>query len=314
MENKLEEYRSTSEFPKNRKTVVTIGTFDGVHIGHRAILKRLMESAKKNGLESVLLTFFPHPRMVLQADNDLKLLNTLDEKKALLKELGLNHLVVHPFTKEFSRLTAVEYVRDILVNQLHAKRIIIGYDHRFGRNRTADIHDLYEFGETYHFEVEEISAKELDDVAVSSTKIRAALNEGDIETANRYLGYQYQLNGTIVPGKGIGKTLGFPTANLKIIEDYKLIPKNGVYLTQSTIHGQQCYGLTSIGTNPTVGGENTTIETFFLDLDKDLYKQEISLKFLKWIRDEHKFESIDALKRAIQRDEVFAREFLKDHG
>jgi riboflavin kinase / FMN adenylyltransferase len=314
MENKLKEHLSTSTFHSNKGTVVTIGTFDGVHLGHKAILKRLVESARKESLESVLLTFFPHPRMVLQKDTDLKLLNTLSEKKELIASLGIDHLIIHPFTLEFSRLTAVEYVRDILVNQLHIKKIIIGYDHRFGRNRTANIVDLKEFGETYGFDVEEISAKELDDVAVSSTKIRNALREGDIDTANNFLGYLYTLHGTVVKGKGIGKNLGFPTANMKIEESYKLIPKNGVYLTAATVHGKRYNALTSIGTNPTVGGKEKTIETYLLDFSEDLYNLPLSLKFITWIREEQTFESVEKLKEAILQDEQFAKSYLTQNG
>lgn len=310
----MKEYRDISEFKSTNGTVVTIGTFDGVHIGHKAILTRMVEAAHNNNLEAVLLTFFPHPRMVLQNDDSLKLLNTLDEKKKLLSTIGIDHLVIHPFTKEFSRLTAVEYVRDILVNQLHAKKIIIGYDHRFGRNRTADISDLREYGDTYHFDVEEISAKELNDVTISSTKIRNALLEGDIETANNYLGYPYLINGTIAPGKGIGKTIGYPTANLKVDNNYKLIPKHGVYITQAVIDNKTRHGLTSIGTNPTVGGSDTTIETFFMDLDQDLYERPITLEFLSWIREEKTFQSMEELQQAISEDEEKARTYLRIHG
>ena len=310
----MKEYQDISEFKSTNGTVVTIGTFDGVHIGHRAILTRMVEAAHNNNLEAVLLTFFPHPRMVLQNDDSLKLLNTLDEKKKLLSTIGIDHLVIHPFTKEFSRLTAVEYVRDILVNQLHAKKIIIGYDHRFGRNRTADISDLREYGATYHFDVEEISAKELNDVTISSTKIRNALLDGDIETANSYLGYAFSIYGTIVPGKGIGKTMGYPTANLKVTNYYKLIPKHGVYITQATIDGSICHGITSIGTNPTVGGSSTTIETYFMDLDQDLYERPIALEFLSWIREEKTFQSVEELQQAISEDELKARMYLSTHG
>jgi len=310
----LKKYSSASVYKNDRQSVVTIGTFDGVHIGHTAILKRLVETAKKENLEATVLTFFPHPRMVLQQNVDIKLINTIDERTELLENTGLDHLVIHPFTHAFSRLTALEYVRDILVNSLKAKKIIIGYDHRFGRNRNADIEDLKEFGKTYNFEVEEISAKEIEDVAVSSTKIRKALNEGDVETANTYLGYFFMISGNVVMGKAIGRTINYPTANLKLKEPYKLIPKNGVYIVQSTIDGEKIFGITSIGTNPTVGGTEKTIETHFLNFNKDLYGREITIEFLKFIRDEETFDSVEVLKEEIRKDEIFAKQFLKDLG
>jgi riboflavin kinase/FMN adenylyltransferase len=308
----MNEFASAATYKNDRPCVVTIGTFDGVHIGHRALLKRLVATAKKEDLDSVVLTFFPHPRMVLQTDSNLKLINTISEKKSLLAETGLDHLIIHPFTHAFSRLTAVEYVRDILVNKLKAKKIIIGYDHRFGRNRTATIEDLREFGKTYHFEVEEISAQELDEVAISSTKIRKALNEGDITTANSYLGYPFMISGNVVKGKRIGRTLNYPTANLDVEEPYKMIPKNGVYVVQAIINSENVFGITSIGTNPTVGGTLKTIETYFLDFKGDLYNTPLTLQFLTHIRDEETFENKNALKAAIQKDEYFARNYLAD--
>ncbi|PKA83125.1 riboflavin kinase/FMN adenylyltransferase [Ulvibacter sp. MAR_2010_11] len=306
----MNEYLSAANYKNDRQSVVTIGTFDGVHIGHKAILQRVVNTAKKEKLDSVLLTFFPHPRLVLQTDTNLQLINTMDEKKALLDKTGLNHLVMHPFTHAFSRLTAVEYVRDILVNKLKAKKIIIGYDHRFGRNRTANIEDLKEFGKTYHFEVEEISAQELDEVAVSSTKIRKALLAGDITTANNYLGYHFMLSGTVVKGKSIGRTMDYPTANLHIEEPYKLVPKNGVYVVHATINSENVFGITSIGTNPTVGGTDKTIETYFLDFKEDLYQKNLTIEFLTHIRDEETFKDVKSLKEAITKDEAFARDFL----
>lgn len=306
----MNEYKSAASYTNKRPSVVTIGTFDGVHIGHKAILQKLVATAQKDNLDSVLLTFFPHPRMVLQKDANIKLINTLSEKKELLQQIGLDHLIIHPFTQSFSRLTAVEYVRDILVNKLNAKKIIIGYDHRFGRNRNADITDLKEFGKTYGFEVEEITAQELDDVAVSSTKIRKALNVGDIETANSYLGYPFMVSGTVVKGKAIGRTIDFPTANLQLEETHKLIPKDGVYVVQAAIQNKIIYGITSVGTNPTVGGKDKTIETYFLDFNEDLYDQPLKIEFITHIRDEETFNSVEALKAAIQKDEHFARTYL----
>jgi riboflavin kinase/FMN adenylyltransferase len=307
------EHKGAFSYKNDRSSVVTIGTFDGVHIGHAEILKRLVASSEKDNLDSVLLTFFPHPRMVLQENSDLKLINTLSEKKQRLQEIGINHLVIHPFTKEFSRLTAVEYVRDILVNQLKAKKVIIGYDHRFGRNRTANITDLIEFGKTYDFEVEEISAQELNEVAVSSTKIRKALEAGAIETANTFLGYAFTISGKVVTGKALGRTMDYPTANLKPTETYKLVPRNGVYLTEAIIDGTLVKGITSIGTNPTVGGTEKTIETYFLDFEKDIYGEKLQLRFITHIRDEETFKDLADLKTAIQKDEAFARTYLKTH-
>jgi len=308
----LKKYPSASAYKNDRQSIVTIGTFDGVHIGHKAILKRLVETAKKENLDSVVLTFFPHPRMVLQQKSDIKLINTINERTQLLENTGLEHLVIHPFTHAFSRLTALEYVRDILVNSLKAKKIIIGYDHRFGRNRNADIDDLKEFGKTYNFEVEEISAKELDDVAISSTKIRKALNEGDIDTANSYLGYHFMISGEVIKGKAIGRTIQYPTANLKLKESYKLVPKNGVYVVQSLIEGKRIFGITSIGTNPTVGGKEKTIETHFLNFNEDLYGKEITIEFLKFIRDEETFDSVEILRQEIIKDEKFAKQYLQE--
>ncbi len=308
----MEKYSSASAYKNDRQSIVTIGTFDGVHIGHKAILKRVVETAKKENLDSVVLTFFPHPRMVLQQHSEIKLLNTIEERTQLLAKTGLDHLVIHPFTHAFSRLTALEYVRDILVNSLKAKKIIIGYDHRFGRNRNADINDLKEYGRTYNFEVEEISAKELDDVAISSTKIRKALNEGDIETANNYLGYPFMISGEVVKGKAIGRTIKYPTANLKLKETHKLVPKNGVYIVQSIMEGERVFGITSIGTNPTVGGTEKTIETHFLNFNKNLYDKKITIEFLKYIRDEATFDSIEILRKEIIKDELFAKKYLKE--
>jgi len=307
----MEQIATTAEFKSNSQSVITIGTFDGVHVGHRAIIKRLVSSAKEEGLVSVVLTFFPHPRMVLQKDSDIKLINTLAEKKQLLQEIGLDYFVVEPFTYEFSRLTALQYVRDILVGQLKAKKIIIGYDHRFGRNRNADIQDLKKYGVEFGFEVEEISAQQLNEVSVSSTKIRKALAKGAIDTANTYLGYPFSITGTVTKGKALGRTIGYPTANLHVSQTYKLIPKNGVYVVKALIDNTLTYGITSIGTNPTVGGTAKSIETFFLDTHTDLYDKHLQLYFLEHIREEATFNNLEDLKKAIQKDEAFARNYIQ---
>ena len=298
----METVQSIIKYDKKQSTAITIGTFDGVHIGHKTILERLINNAKDLGLRSTVLTFFPHPRMVLQKDGDIKLLNTIAEKKMILEDLGLDLLIIHPFTKEFSRLSATEFVRDILVNQLKTKKIIIGYDHRFGRNRTANISDLRAFGNALDFEVEEISAKEVDAVSVSSTKIRKALEEGDIETANKFLGYDYMLTGTVKKGKGLGRQLSFPTANLFIDTPYKLIPKNGVYVVHALIEGLKVFGMMNIGYNPTVSGKRKSIEVHFFDFDKDLYDNPLQVQIIDRLRDEHKFDSVDALKVQLGKD------------
>lgn len=309
----LKIHKGANAFKGEKQTVVTIGTFDGVHAGHQKIIKRLVDAAMIENLESVIFTFFPHPRMVLQKESGLKLINTIIERTETLEKTGIDHLVVHPFTQQFSRLTAQEFVRDILVNRLKAKKVIIGYDHRFGRNRTADINTLKQFGEEYGFDVEEITKQEVDQVAVSSTKIRNALLEGKVEQANNYLQTPFSLKGTVVRGRGLGKEFNYPTANLKIKEDYKLIPKNGVYVVRSTINSENYFGMMNIGTNPTVGGEEQTIETYFFNLDEDLYGRDLRIEMLVRIRDEKKFNSIDSLKIAMKQDEAFSRQYISDN-
>lgn len=306
-------HNSIENFNKSINTAITIGTFDGVHIGHKKIIERIVATAKGNGLESAILTFYPHPRMVLQQDTDLKLLTTIEEKQAILKETGLDHLIVQPFTKEFSRLTALEFIKDILVDGLNTKKIIIGYDHRFGRNRTANIKDLIEYGNTFNFEVEEISAQEINDVSVSSTKIRKALHEGNVTTANSYLGYPYLLTGTITKGKGLGRQLQFPTANLHIDNTYKLIPKKGSYVVKSIINQTTVFGMMNIGFNPTVNGTQQTIEINFFDFNADLYNKTLQVSLLNRLRDEQKFDSVEALQHQLQLDKQQALQFIEKH-
>ena len=305
--------RSITAFNSSEKTIVTIGTFDGIHVGHQKILKDLIKTAKKEGKKSVLLTFFPHPRMVLQKDNKILLLNTIKEKSSLLEKMGLDYLIIHPFSREFSRLTALEFVRDILVNKLNTSRLIIGYDHHFGKNREGNIHQLKEYSLLYDFKVEEIPAQDIDDVSVSSTKIRTALKDGNLKTANNYLGYHYMLNGTVVSGKKLGGTIGFPTANLEIKEPYKLVPKTGVYIIKTHINTVLYTGIMNIGFNPTVLGKHQTIEAHLFDFNEDLYGKEIMIEFIYFLREEHKFKSIEELVVQLNIDKENAISYLSNN-
>jgi len=304
--------KSTLESYSNNNSVVTIGTFDGVHIGHQKIIERLVKIAKNESLQAVVLTFFPHPRMVIQKDANIKLINTIDEKSKLLEKLGVNNLVIKEFTLEFSRLTALEFVRDILVNKLQVKHIIIGYDHHFGRNRTANINDLKEFGEVYDFEITEISAQDIAKVTVSSTKIRNALLNGDVKEANAFLGYHFMLTGKVVKGKSLGKQIGFPTANLHIQENYKLIPKNGSYIIKSDIEEETVFGMMNIGNNPTVNGEEQSIEVHFFDFDQDIYDKKIEVQLLDRLRNEQKFNSIASLKAQLFIDKKQSLDYIQN--
>lgn len=303
----------TQKSYSKKPSVITIGTFDGVHFGHQKIIERLVKVSQNKALESVVLTFFPHPRMVLQKESNIKLLNTIDERKQLLSRLNLETLVIKTFNKEFADLSARDYVKTILVEELNAKHIIIGYDHHFGKNRSANIDDLKSFGREFGFEVEEISAQDIKDVAVSSTKIRNAVSNGDIQTAQSYLGYPYFITGTVIKGKGLGKQIQFPTANIHIKEDYKLIPKNGVYVVTSIIDNTTVYGMMNIGTNPTVNGTQQSIEVNFFNLDKDLYDDTLKVSILNRMRDEHKFESVALLQEQLKLDQKQALEFINDY-
>lgn len=303
--------KTAADYKQINSSVITIGTFDGVHVGHQQIIHRLVDTARKNDLQALVLTFFPHPRMVIQNDANIKLINTIDEKAKQLEQLGVDHLVVKEFTKSFSRLTALEYVRDILVNKLKVKHIIVGYDHHFGRNRTANINELKEFGAFYDFEVTEIEPQEVDDVAVSSTKIRSAILEGNILTANKFLGYNFMLTGTVIKGKGLGKTLDFPTANIQIEAAYKLIPKHGVYVVKSQIKGVEVFGMMNIGKNPTVSeGNQTKIEVHFFDFSAKLYGAVLKIELLDHLRSEIKFPNIEALKLQLEKDKADATNAL----
>ena len=306
----MREITDITTFTTQQPTVLTIGTFDGVHLGHQKIVERVVTTARQEGLLATVFTFFPHPRMVVQHDKDLKLIHTLEEKKQLLQQLGVDLLVVQPFNEAFAQLTAEEFVSTILVQRLNVKKVIIGYDHRFGRNRTANIDDMRLFGKKYGFAVEEISVQEVDEVSVSSTKIREALNKGDVTTAEHYLGTPYSLTGRVVHGLKLGRTLGYPTANIQVTEDYKLIPKDGVYAVYSYIDGRKVYGMMSIGKNPTIEGKGASIEVYFFDFNGDLYDQKLTIEFVQYLREEQKFDTIDLLKKQLQDDETAARKAI----
>jgi len=305
--------RSIADFDTSEKTIVTIGTFDGIHVGHKKILKNLITTARKEGKKSVLLTFFPHPRMVLQKDKTILLLNTLDEKSMLLEKMGLDYLIIHPFNKEFSRLNALDFVRDVLVNKLNTSRLIIGYDHHFGKNREGNIHQLKEYSLLYDFKIEEIPAQDIDDVSVSSTKIRSALKEGNLKTANNYLGYYYMISGAVVRGKKLGGTIGFPTANIEIKEPYKLIPSTGVYVIRTQINNVLYNGIMNIGFNPTVLGKYKTIEAHLFDFNENLYGKKIKIEFLYFLREEQKFKSVKELVTQLNIDKENAISFLSNN-
>ena len=297
-------YNNINEFSSINKTILTIGTFDGVHLGHQKVLERLTNSAKENKLESTVLTFFPHPRTILNPNKPLKLINSVKERTKLLNRSKVDNLIIHPFDKNFSELDPEKYVFEILVKKLKAKIILIGYDHKFGKNRTADITDLKIYGKKYGFKVIEIKAKEISNIAISSTKIRKAISEGNISTVKKYLGYDFSLSGKIVHGKSIGRTLGFPTANIEVKEEYKLLPKNGVYLIQSFINHNKYFGMMNIGIKPTIKESSKTIEVNFFDFEGDLYHKNIEVNIKKFIRDEIKFDSLELLKSQIQKDKI----------
>ena len=303
-------FRSIPAFQIKSRTIITIGTFDGVHLGHQKIIQKLVTQSKNTNCQSLILTFFPHPRMVLQKDSDIKLLNTMIEKSDLLENFGLDSLIIHPFDKAFSDLSAEEFVVEVLVKKLNIAKIIIGHDHRFGHNRSANIDDLIAFGQKYNFEVEQILAEQIKEVAISSTKIRVALNEGNMNMANQYLGYSYQLSGQVVRGKQLGRTIGFPTANIDVDKDYKLIPKTGVYVIKSSINNTVVFGMMNIGTNPTVGGGLQKIEVHFFNFSEDLYGKTISVGLIKRLRDEQKFNGIEQLRQQLNTDKLQSQEFI----
>ncbi|WP_321514789.1 bifunctional riboflavin kinase/FAD synthetase [Marinifilum fragile] len=294
--------------------VVTIGTFDGVHLGHRKVIRRLQELAHKVNGETVIFTFYPHPRLVLSEENNgLRLINTLEEKKVLLEAAGIDHLVIYPFTKEFSKLSYVEFVEQILVKQLGMKYLVVGYDHRFGHNREGKYEDLKVFADQLNFKIERQDVLNMDAINISSTKIRKAIGEGDIRTANKYLGYRFFIKGDVVNGKKIGHKIGFPTANIDPQESYKLVPKDGVYAVKVDVDDKRYLGMLNIGVRPTVNNQldNRSIEVHILDFDQDIYYKNITIHFYQRIRNEQFFASIDDLKAQLAKDKEAVVELLE---
>jgi riboflavin kinase/FMN adenylyltransferase len=304
-------YSSLEEFPRLEKAVVTIGTFDGVHIGHQRIIRRLLEIAREQQGETVVLTFFPHPRMVLQPeDNSLQLITTLRERQALLSRFGVEHLIVQPFNKEFSRITAAGFVRDLLVKRVGMRTLVIGYDHHFGRNREGSFKDLEEMAPLYGFGLEEIPKQVVNELAVSSTKIRAALLNGDMDPANALLGHDFTLTGNVVQGDRLGRTIGFPTANLDIPESYKLIPADGIYAVWAEVSGVRHRGMLYIGNRPVVNGRFRNIEVNLFDFDSDIYGKEVTVHIKSRIRDDRNVGSMEELRLLLEEDRRSATKIL----
>lgn len=299
-----------------KRPVLTIGTFDGVHIGHQKIIQQINTIAKQINGESVLFTFYPHPRMVLFPEgHGLQLIQTQQEKMDKLAQVGLQNTIVYPFTKSFSRLTALEFVRDFLVNRLNVHTVVIGYDHHFGKNREGSLELLKDLGPTYGFNVVEIPAQDIEDVNVSSTKIRKAILDGDIQTANAYLGDYFGFCGTVIKGKEIGRKIGFPTANIQIDSDIKIVPADGVYFgVTTTPDNKKHFSLLNIGNNPTVNGKNRSIEVYLLDFSGDLYGQMLHVEIFQKIRSERKFVNVQALAKQLKKDEDTARNILLNLG
>lgn len=292
--------------------MLTIGTFDGVHLGHRRILQQLLELSKEYDGETAVLTFYPHPRMVLYPeDHGLRLLSSPEEKALLFEEAGINHLIVQPFTEAFSRMTATEYIRELLVGAIGVHTVVVGYDHHFGRNREGDFGNLKEFSEIYSFNVLEIPAWQIDEVNVSSTKIRRALDEGSVEIANSYLGYNYGISGKVVKGQGLGSKLGIPTANLKLGFRWKLIPGNGVYVARVEVKGEHWPAVVNIGNRPTIGeGLERSIEAHLIGFEGNLYEEQAVIRFEQRLREERKFSDTDALREQILLDRDQALQFF----
>lgn len=299
----MQVYHDIEQFKPIANAVVTIGTFDGVHIGHQKILARLKETAASIGGETVILTFFPHPRMILHPeDQNLKLITTMDEKAELLEKAGIDHLIITPFTRDFSNLSAGDYIKNILIEKIGTKRIVVGYDHRFGKDRQGGLQQLLELGPELGFEVEEIPEQDVNAIAVSSTQVRRAILAGEVTLAHEFLGYPFMVTGKVVRGDQLGRTLGYPTANLFVEETYKLLPADGIYASQVTVGNRKFSGMSYIGHRPTINGMTRNIEINIFDFDEDIYGEIIRIHFLHFLRGDEKFSSLEDLKVQLKKD------------
>ena len=299
-------HKDVESFKKLEKAVVTTGTFDGVHLGHGKILSTLIEVGEIASAETVIITFFPHPRLVLFPDHNLKLINTIDENIELFKTYGVDHLIFQKFDKDFSRITSLEYIRDILCKQIGLKELVIGYNHHFGRNREGSINNLHEYTDIYGFNIHEVSPFDINGCSVSSTKIRNAINDGEVELANNYLGYNFKLFGEVIKGRGVGASIGFPTANIKLENKNKIIPLQGVYAVNVYYDNNKFGGMLNIGTNPTFNGNELSVEVHIFNFHQDIYNQPLQIEFCKRIRNEKKFNTVDELKQQLSMDKITA--------
>ncbi|HWZ22289.1 MAG TPA: bifunctional riboflavin kinase/FAD synthetase [Cytophagaceae bacterium] len=305
-------YKELHDFKRLPNAIVTTGTYDGVHKGHRKILQILIDTAKENNGESVVITFWPHPRKIVGIGNrqDIKSLSTLDEKIEILSALGIDHLLIIPFNRAFSELSSEEFIKNILLDTIGTKKLVIGYDHKFGKNRIGSFEYLKKNASDYGFEVQEIPRQDLDDIAVSSTEIRNALSNGAVSKADLYLEQPYKLKGIVVKGKQLGRTIGFPTANIKVSDPDKLIPADGVYAVQVKYKESLLGGMLNIGMRPTVEGLDRTIEVNIFNFDKEIYGEELEILFLEFIRPEKKFNGLEALKEQLNSDKITAHKIL----
>jgi len=311
----LKIYNHLSEFKRLDNAVVTIGTFDGVHFGHQKIINRLCELARSTGGESVILTFFPHPRLIIDPENqDLKMINTIEEKAKILASLGVDHLIITPFTRDFSNLSPSEYIKNILLDTIGIKQIIVGYDHRFGKDRSGSMRDLVAFSGPYGYQVEEIGEQDINDVAVSSTKIRESLLSGNVALAAEYLGYNFSLYGPVIKGDKIGRTIGFPTANIFIEQPYKLIPSDGIYAVTVETDQETYQGMAYIGQRPTINGMTRNIEVNIFNFDREIYGQYIKMNFHAFLRHDVKFTGLEALTLQLQQDKEDTLAYFAEHG